>query len=204
VYADSAHRQREGRAVVQTGCVPRSGADPRGDDAILSSGMAVKGGRAMNAETTMALLRRQAFVEGLSERWIEKLAALAKEVRFERDRVLFGEGEESTEFYLIVSGMVALEIAPPGDAFRLDTLTAGDEFGFSAVLGQKTVFQARVLQDMHALAFDAAKLRALCETDTAFGYEFMRRLMGIVSDRLQVTRLHLMDTYWPVAKRAGA
>jgi CRP/FNR family transcriptional regulator, cyclic AMP receptor protein len=150
------------------------------------------------------LLRKQPFVEGLSEQQVEKLGALAREVRFERDRILFGEGEESTEFYLIISGMVGLEVVPPSGPFRMDTLSAGDEFGFSSVMGQRTVFQARVLQDLHALAFDAAKLRTLCETDFAFGYEFMRRLMSVVADRLQVTRLHLMDSYWPVAKRAGA
>ena len=158
----------------------------------------------MNDETTMTLLRKQAFFEGFTEQWIEKLGALAREVRFERDRVLFQEGEESADFYVILSGLVALEIAPPGGTFRMDTLSAGDEFGFSSVLGQQTVFQARALEDVHALAFDAAALRALCETDTAFGYEFMRRVTSVVSDRLQVTRLLLMDTYWPVAKRAGA
>jgi CRP/FNR family cyclic AMP-dependent transcriptional regulator len=158
----------------------------------------------MTTETTTALLRKQAFFQGLSEQRIQTLANLAREVRFERDRILFKEGEESPDFYLIISGMVALEIAPLSDTLRLDTLSAGDEFGFSSVMGKKTVFQARVLQDLHALAFDAAALRALCETDTAFGYEFMRRLIGVVSDRLQVTRLHLMDTYWPVAQRAGA
>jgi CRP/FNR family transcriptional regulator, cyclic AMP receptor protein len=158
----------------------------------------------MNAETTVALLRKQAFFEGFSEKQTEKLGALAREVRFEHDRVLFGEGEDSTEFYLIISGSVALEIAPPSGTFRMDTLSAGDEFGFSSVMGHKTVFQARVLQDLHALAIDAAKLRTLCEADTAFGYEFMHRLMCVVADRLQVTRLLLMDNYWPVAKLAGA
>jgi CRP/FNR family transcriptional regulator, cyclic AMP receptor protein len=158
----------------------------------------------MDAETTTALLRTQAFFKELSEQRIQALGALAREVRYERDRVLFKEGEASGTFYLIISGMVALEIAPLSDTLRLDTLSAGDEFGFSSVLGQETVFQARVLQDLHALALDAARLRALCETDTQFGYEFMCRLMGVVSDRLQATRLRLMDTYWPVAQRAGA
>jgi CRP-like cAMP-binding protein len=88
--------------------------------------------------------------------------------------------------------------------FIVDTLAAGDEFGWSSVMGQGTVYQARALSDMDVLAFNAGELRALCEADKAFGYELMRRLLGVVSDRLQVTRLHLMDTYWPVARKAGA
>ena len=158
----------------------------------------------MNTTTPMELLRKQRFVEGLKEHEIEQLGALAKEVRVARDRVLFGEGAEGTEFYLVVSGTVALEIAPPSGTFVVDTLGAGEEFGWSAVMGHGTVFQARVLQDLHALAFDAAQLRALCERDPAFGYELMKRLLGVVADRLQVTRLHLMDSYWPVARKAGA
>ena len=61
-----------------------------------------------------------------------------------------------------------------------------------------------MLQDLHALAFDAAALRALCEEDTAFGYELMRRLLAVVADRLQATRLLVMDTHSRVAQRAGA
>lgn len=157
----------------------------------------------MNAET-MVLLRKQPFVKGFQEHEIEQLATLAKDVRFERDRILFGEGELGTDFYLIVSGMVSLEIAPSTGVCRVDTLGAGDEMGWSSVMGSDTVFQARVLQDLHALAFDAAALRALCEEDTAFGYRFLRRLLGVVADRLQATRLLVMDSYWPVAKKAGA
>jgi len=158
----------------------------------------------MTTESPMELLRRQPFVQGLNDRQVEQLGRLAKEVRFECDRILFKEGEESTEFYLIVSGMVSLEIAPPTGVFRVDALGAGDEFGWSSVMGHGMIFQARVLQDLHAIAFNAADLRALCEADTAFGYELMRRLLGVVAHRLQVTRLHVMDSYWPVAARAGA
>jgi hypothetical protein len=32
----------------------------------------------------------------------------------------------------------------------------------------------------------------------------MHRLLGVVAERLQATRLQLLDMYWPVAHRAGA
>ncbi len=158
----------------------------------------------MMTTTTLDLLRKQPFVQGMHDRHVDQLGELARSVSLERGRVLFGEGEESPEFYLVLAGMVALEIAPPSGIFRLDTLGAGDELGWSSVMGGKTVFQARVLEEAKALAFDAAALRALCEKDTAFGYELMRRLLSVVADRLQVTRHHLMDNHWPVARLAGA
>jgi CRP/FNR family cyclic AMP-dependent transcriptional regulator len=158
----------------------------------------------MGSNITMELLRAHPFVRGMADDQLGQLGAIAKQARFERDRILFGEGEEGTDFYLIVSGSVSLEIAPPGGVCRVDTLGPGDELGWSSVMGSDTVFQGRVLQELHVLAFDAAGLRRLCEEDTAFGYEFMRRLLGVVADRLQATRLLVMDSFWPVAKRAGA
>lgn len=158
----------------------------------------------MTAQTPLELLRKHPFVEGMHEQHVEKLGTLARETRVGRDRILFREEEASPSFYLIVSGMVALEIVPPSGAYRVETLSGGDEFGWSSVMGQNAVFQARVMEDMHALVFDSARLREACEKDTGFGFDFMRRLLTVVSDRLHATRLLVMDSHWPVAKAAGA
>lgn len=158
----------------------------------------------MDTESIVARLRRQPFVKGMKPLQVEKLAALARQALFEPGQVLFREGEECAELYLIESGLVALEIAPPGEVMRVDTLGEGDELGWSWVLMRGTQFQARVLRETRALAFDGADLRAFCEEDPAFGYALMRRLVAVVADRLQVTRLHLMDSRWPVAHKAGA
>jgi CRP-like cAMP-binding protein len=158
----------------------------------------------MNTESVIALLCRQPFAAGLEEREVEQLAMLGRVAHYDKGRIVLEEGKEAPEFFLVVSGSIALEIAPPSGIFRVDTLGPGDEFGWSAVMDQGTLFQSRALTDATLLAFDALRLRALCERDSAFGYKFMRRLLAIVADRLQVTRLLLMDSHWPVARRAGA
>ena len=43
-----------------------------------------------------------------------------------------------------------------------------------------------------------------CREDTQFGFAVMQRLLGVVAERLQATRLQLLDMYSPVAARAGA
>ena len=119
--------------------------------------------------------------------------------------MIFREGDDIHDFFLVVSGRVALEIVSEGVAHRVHTLSAGDELGWSAVLmGQGKYFQARALEQAGALAFDGGELLALCETDPTFGYKLMHRLLGVVAERLQATRLQLLDTYWPVAHKAGA
>jgi CRP-like cAMP-binding protein len=106
-------------------------------------------------ETVPALLRHHPFVAEFEPRHVDKLATLAKEIRFDRDQILFREGDECSEFYLIVTGLVALEIAAPGHTFRVQTLFAGDELGWSALLmGRGKHFQARTLERVDALAFE--------------------------------------------------
>jgi CRP/FNR family transcriptional regulator, cyclic AMP receptor protein len=159
----------------------------------------------MNAQAPMALVHEQPFVRGFDPHETDQLAELAREVRFATDEIIYREGEECRDFYLVVSGQVVLEITPPSGPFPFDTVEAGDEFGWTAMLGSHDrVLQARALRPTTVLAFDAARLRALCESDTAFGYDLMRRLLASAVERLQAVRLEVMDLYWPVARRAGA
>ena len=158
----------------------------------------------MIGATLQALLRKHPFVEGFEPADVDKLAGFAKEVHFARDQVVFHEGDECSEFYLIVKGMVALEIEEPGHTLRVQTLVAGDELGWSALLmSAGKHFQARALEPVDALAFDGPKLLEACKADPAFGFAFMHRLLGVVAGRLESTRLQLHDMYSPVAKRAG-
>ena len=156
-------------------------------------------------ETVMEMLRHHPFVAEFEPKHVEKLATLAKEVHFERDQILFREGDECSEFYLIVNGLVALEIAAPGHIFRVQTLFAGDELGWSALMmGRGKHFQARTLDRVDALALEGAELLAACREDTLFGFTMMQHLLGVVAERLQATRLQLLDAYSPIAARAGA
>lgn len=159
----------------------------------------------MTTETLLEKLKGHPFVAEFQPQHIEKLAALAREVQVERDHVFFHEGDDCHDFYLIVAGRVALEIEVPGYTLRVQTLSAGDELGWSAILmGRGKHFQARALQPVSALAFDGGALLEACREDTSFGFALMYRTLGVVAGRLQATRLQLLDMYSPVAKRAGA
>jgi CRP/FNR family transcriptional regulator, cyclic AMP receptor protein len=158
----------------------------------------------MPKEELLAVMSRQPFVDEFQPEHIEKLTEFAKEVHFDRDQVIFHEGDECQEFYLIVKGRVAVEIEAPGHTLRVQTLTAGDELGWSAMLmGRGKYFQARALENVDALAFHGPTILQNCRQDKAFGFALMYRMLGVVSERLQATRLQLLDMYSPVAKRAG-
>jgi CRP-like cAMP-binding protein len=130
---------------------------------------------------------------------------MAKEAHFEANQVIFREGDDYSVLYLLVEGMVALELEAPDHLLRVQTLYAGDVFDWSAVLlhaGKH--FQARALDRVTALAIEGEELLAAFKVDPEFGMAFMLRLLSVVSERLRATRLQLLDMYSPVAKRAGA
>jgi CRP-like cAMP-binding protein len=158
----------------------------------------------MADESVVRELREHSFVAALPAQHVETLAALAKRVHFDGRQIILGQGEESSQLYLISSGRVALEIAGWDQPFVVDTLGAGDEFGWSWALGNPGVYQVRSLEPVEALVFQGSDLLDLCDSDPVFGHRLMRQLLGVVAERLQATRVQLIDTYWPVARRAGA
>jgi len=160
----------------------------------------------MDVQGFQALLAKHPFTKDFEPTQIERMAGQARAASFEPAQIIFREGDDCAEFYLINSGRVALEMVVGANrVLRIQTLSDGDEFGWSAlVMGHGKHFQARALTRVEALAFDGAQLAEACRADPAFGVSLMARLLRIVSARLDATRLQLSDTYSPVAARAGA
>lgn len=156
----------------------------------------------MATNIVTAALAAHPFLEGLQPAHFEKLAALACEVTFEADQIIFREGDPSSFFYLILSGKVALEIAAAGHFITIQTVGDGDELGWSSLLDQvNKQFRARSVEPVRALAFDGARLVACFEQDHEFGYMLLRKVLATVADRLRATRLQVLDVY---ARRGAA
>ena len=147
------------------------------------------------------IIKSHPFAEGFWPEHIARLGAMGSEANFAAGEVIFHEGDHSSFFYLLISGNVALEVLPAGRPVRVATLYAGEVLGWSSVVGEADgkQFQARALEDVHALAFDGARLRHACEEDYAFGFWFMRAILKVMSGRLHAIRVQLVDSYSPLA-----
>jgi len=139
-----------------------------------------------------AALEQCEFFATLPPKHIDKVARLGSEVHFEKEEIIFREDDESDLFFVILSGRVALEARPGGREFRIQTLLPGDEMGWSAMLHRKRQFQARALEPVRALAFEAQRLREALDTNPYFARAFLERLLNVVAERLQGTRLQLV------------
>jgi CRP-like cAMP-binding protein len=148
-------------------------------------------------ETLDALLRDVPFFDGLAQADLELVAGCGSNVHFREDELLFADGDQADVFYVLRHGSVALETFVPGrGAVPIETLEAGEVLGWSWLFAPyRWHFDARALSLVRATSFDAACLRGKCEADPRLGYELMSRFAQVVIDRLQSTRLRLLDVY---------
>lgn len=125
------------------------------------------------------------------------VAGCGRNILTEAGTHLFREGDSADTFYAIRRGSVALEMAaPPRAPLIVETMHAGDVLGWSWLFPPYRIqFDARASEEVHAIAFDGACLRGKCEADHALGYELMGRFAAVMTQRLQATRMRLLDIY---------
>jgi CRP-like cAMP-binding protein len=138
---------------------------------------------------------------GMAAARLELIAGCAANRVFESGEYLLREGEQADVFYAIRQGHVALETyVPQRGALTLETLQDGDLVGWSWLIPPyRTVFDARASGRVHTVAFDGRCLRGKCEEDHSLGYDLLTRFVAVIVERLQATRLQLLDVYGHVA-----
>jgi len=145
------------------------------------------------------LLQKHPFTRHFWPEHVTRLAEMASPAHFAPGEIIFQEGDPSSLFYLIVTGNVALEVRAPGHPVRIATLYAGEVLGWSSITGDPgKQFEARALEEVHALAFDGVRLRHACTADYAFGFRLMSAILAVTSERLHAIRAQLLDLYSPV------
>jgi CRP-like cAMP-binding protein len=144
-----------------------------------------------------AVLGEVPLFAGLETDQLELLAGCASNVRFSEGQVLFREGDEANVFYVIRHGTVAIELySAPRGGMTIETISPGEVIGWSWLFPPyRWHFDARALSRVRATAFDGACLRMKCEEDPLLGYDLMSRFAQVMLERLQWTRLRLMDVY---------
>jgi len=148
-------------------------------------------------ETLEAVIAEHPFLKGIEPQYIKLIAGCASNVRFDAGQFLFHEGEEANEFYMIRQGKVALEISTiPRAVITVQTIGEGDILGWSWLIPPyRWRFDARALEVTRAIALDGKCLRTKSEEDHDLGYELLKRFSNVITQRLEATRLQLLDVY---------
>ncbi len=148
-------------------------------------------------ENLERILTEHPFLKGLDEKHIELIVGCASNVIFKAGDFIFREGEPADSFYFIRHGRVLIETyVPQKGAIIIRSREEGEILGWSwLVPPYRWHFDARAVELTRAIALDGKCLREKCQKDHDLGYEIMKRFALIIAERLEATRLQLMDVY---------
>jgi CRP-like cAMP-binding protein len=151
----------------------------------------------MNQAITAATLADIQFLKGASRDNLDQLASVAELRDYRKSEIVFREGDVADSVYLILSGKLSLELSPstiyrkqlvdvgPGEMLGWSSLAAYSHFAATAV----------VTEPARLVRIDGERLRAICEKDPQFGFEFTRRTMLALAKRLSATWRQLAHVY---------
>jgi CRP/FNR family cyclic AMP-dependent transcriptional regulator len=148
-------------------------------------------------ETLEEMIVKHPFWAGLNVHYVDLLKKSVTFERFDVGQSIFQEGGNADQFYLIQKGRVTLDAFVPGrGAVTIQTVGSGDALGWSWLFPPyQWHFSARSSDATEAIVFGAKLLRDEAEQNHDFGYELNKRVSKMLLQRLQETRLLLVDFY---------
>ena len=147
------------------------------------------------ASANRRLSGRLSHTRGLAQNYLDFIVGCASHKVFKAVEIIHSEGEPADKFYLIRSGRVDIYIEHPKEII-IQSIREGSILGWSwLVPPYKYRFSARAAENTRAIALDGKCLREKCEKNSDLGYELIKRLLNVFTERLEATRLQLVDIY---------
>lgn len=148
-------------------------------------------------QTLEELIVQAPMFADLAPAHLKLIAGCAHNRHVAANTLLLREGEPADRFHLIRRGAIALEVHAPGrGSLMIETLYPGDVVGWSWLFAPyRWQLDGRVTEPSELVTFDGTGLRGKCQTDHELGYQLMSRFAANVVQRLQATRLQLLDVY---------
>lgn len=121
--------------------------------------------------------------KGLPRVHLESLASISIEKTFNKDRVIFFEGSESTGFYIVISGKVKIyKLSPEGKEQILHFFGPGEPFGeVPAFTGDPFPAYAEAIEETGVLFFPKNAFVNLIKKDPSLALN----MLAVLSHRLQ-------------------
>ncbi len=130
------------------------------------------------------LITEAEIFRGLGAGFMNELSEAARVRNLPADRLIFEEGKPADYLYLLARGGVTLYIQQEGSVnFILDA--PGSVFGWSALV-EPNIYtaSARTFRPCQVLAIERFSLERIMERHPREAYQVMKRLAGVVSQRL--------------------
>ncbi|PIR00897.1 MAG: Crp/Fnr family transcriptional regulator [Nitrospinae bacterium CG11_big_fil_rev_8_21_14_0_20_45_15] len=148
-------------------------------------------------KTLESILSVHPFFVNLESKYMALITGCASNVRFEAGEFIHRQGEEANSFCIIRQGKVALQVCPPHkNPVTVQTVSDGEILGWAwLVPPYHWQFDAQAVELTRAIVLDGKCLRNKCNEDHTLGYELLSRLLPIVGQTMEATRIQLLDLY---------
>jgi CRP-like cAMP-binding protein len=141
------------------------------------------------------LLQRCPFFSRLNEAQRKAIAAITEDVSFEKDTILFEEGQEAEALYILLQGTVDLFLTGGKDLSKplwVGQINPDEPFGISALIEPHILTaSARVTAPTRVMKISGAALRALCELDPRLSAILIHQIAKAAMERLHFVQVQL-------------
>jgi len=152
---------------------------------------------ATGSEAVAELALSHPFFVGIDPTLVHAMASKAEERSYEVGEMLVREGKPAEEFFLVFEGKIALEVGAADHApITVETIARGEILGWSWLVSpHRWRFDARAIKPTKVVAINAAAARYALAAHPAFGYQFLMKLLPVIAERLENTRVQLLDIH---------
>ncbi|MCB0193882.1 MAG: cyclic nucleotide-binding domain-containing protein [Anaerolineae bacterium] len=141
----------------------------------------------------LTMLRSIELTRDMETKHLRKLASIAQETTFDRDQIIYRQGDKGKGLYLIQDGEIVIEMDIPGQSHVvLNKLRSGEFFGWSSLFPlERKMAWTRAVQPTCALVFESRLLQDACRLDHTLEFTIVRRAGRDMVERIKSTR-HLL------------
>ena len=135
------------------------------------------------------LLKEAELFKGLNEKELQAVSDLGTLKTFSKGDVVFAENSEGRNFFIVVSGAIAINKNVAGGRKRnLSNLTKGDIFGELALFdSQPRSADAEASEDSEVIEFSNEKFRNLLKNNLVISFIIQTRIIRVLCRRLRAT-----------------
>ncbi len=121
---------------------------------------------------------------GMNRDFVKEVMNIAEKESYQNGDFLFREGDPAANFYILIKGRVKLTIGETGQMVYTVN-NAGEAFGWSSLI-ERDVYSAsgECKQETILQKFDSRTLLNFLEEDPVNGLIFIKRLAGLIGNRL--------------------
>lgn len=132
-------------------------------------------------------LKKQVLFEDISDREMEKVAKVTKELSLKKDDFLFKEGDDTKGIYMIRSGKIEItKVTPDGWKQTIAVLTPGHFFGELSILEKrKHEANALVIENTELLKLPKEEFEKMEKEDVALASQILKKLALVMSKNLR-------------------